>query len=554
MNDVKILTFNLNAKNNVICDQIYNDQNDLIASQGSFLKREACYNPLFFNDIKQKIIKHQPHLLCFTTEEYQENHYFHTNFLFNELEDYEVLAEYDYRDVLMSIYVLSNVVDDYHLVKKDYFNYGNHINTLCQYIDTPYGIFGFIGFLQRDSPNQPQYKEVSTILTTILNFYKTIDTTYFVMMGYYDRFDSPTIIEATQIYVSPYELKLIDYIDDEFKDEVALTVIYEMISVNTKILCFSWNTDKTPLCDRYYGHQKPDMEKHVRKRFWGDDDCYNPLFFQNIKDQILFYAPDLVAITTEGDLETGTFFHSEFLPHYFKNMGYRLLTNKKQNHIGNHETLRLSIYVRNDVTASLSHLNRTFFSYGETAECQVIVPKKWHGKVYNAEYISKSLVQFVDTKDGVIAFVAINLLHSYNNLNIADCLNKMLTKLLANPKISFIFLMGDFSYPHVTTDLNQAHQIKIGILDQYEEGTNQYVVPNYQFKQLLVSQRQNFNYEKHRYMFKSWHDRIYHRTNGETTSDIICLYYDNLFGFPMLQDNSQHIGILGVYELQPITI
>ena len=554
MYNAKILTFNLNTKNHVLCDQIYDTTNTLVAEAGAFITRAACYNPLFFNDIKQQIDLHQPQLLCITTEEYQQYNYFHNNFLFNTLEDYTELAFYNNHDVYMSIYVLSNYEDDYHLLKQDDYVYGNAIGTLCQYVDTPYGVMAFIGLLQKETPKKLVNKDISTLLNNILNFYKTIDTSFYVFTGYIDKHDY-NIITAGSVHVSQFHMNEIDYINTLFQNEVVEAVIYQMSIANSKILCFSWNTDKTPLCDQNY-HSDKDMSVHTRERFWRDDECYNPLFFNQIKNKILEHSPDIVAITTEGDLETGTFFHYEFLPSAMSFLKYYLFTGKKATGVSNKQAIRLSIYVRNDVDVALSHLNYSFFSNHEESQCKVPIPRKYHNKRVDITYTSKSIVQFIETREGVIAFVAINLLHDYNIVNLDECLNKMLTQLLKSKKISYIFLMGDFSYPFISEDENidQAYQTKLGPLQHYDEGMGVTIVPNYQFKPIEISQRNVFNYEDDRYVSKTWHDRIYHQTNGGTTHNIECLYYDNVFGFPMLNKNSHHIGIMGVYELTPVTI
>src|SRR5579862_8451752 len=95
-----------------------------------------------------------------------------------------------------------------------------------------------------------------------------------------------------------------------------------------KVLCFSWNTDDTPLCEGYLPNRdsgKIDSElvkKHydiLGKRI----PCYNPLFFEEIRGDIFFNKPDIVVITTENETEKGTYFHAEFLPRKMATEGYK---------------------------------------------------------------------------------------------------------------------------------------------------------------------------------------------------------------------------------------
>lgn len=74
---------------------------------------------------------------------------------------------------------------------------------------------------------------------------------------------------------------------------------------------------------------------------------------------------------------------------------------------------------------------------------------------------------------------------------------------------------------------------------------------NYKLKSINIINPPQFEYEDH-----FWHDRILYKTNDVTSHDIECLYYDNVYGFPMLQQgtNSHHLGVMGVYELVPVNI
>lgn len=567
MNTPKILNFNINVKDYVLCDQYYEDNtNELIpTSSGYLLKREACYNPLFFNNIKEQIDAYNPMLVCITTQEYQNDHYFHKLFLPEYMDNYDLLSFHHKNNVYMSIYVLSTHYEDYYSIKKDDYVHGNNVYTIAQYIESPFGVIVFIGLFKQNQQVEFTEAFLNDLLDELLRIYATKSISFYVFSGFIDKYNiNGNVLEADHVLPSQYKITEVGFLDVLFKNVVGQMVIYELKKNNTTILCFSWNTDKTPLCDQYYENDK-DMNKHVKNGFFRDDECYNPLFFNDIKDQIVTSNPDIVAITTEGDVERGTFFHAEFLRRSMKGdqLNYNLLTNKKVNDIGYKQTLRMSIYIRYDVQADLVHPNRSFIFNNEDARCniqfhnqrqvlnQIDNKMAYTTKKISSDHISKSFVQFVEYNNEVIAFVALELLHEYNENNLNECLNKMLNKLVSSKQISYIFVMGDFSYVNNIGDLYANQQYKLSALKDFTEGQGYYVEPNYQLQQIEISQRPQFVYQLDKYDHISWHDRIYHRTNDLTSHHIDCLYYDNVFGFPMIQKGtrSQHLGIMGVYEL-----
>jgi hypothetical protein len=120
----------------------------------------------------------------------------------------------------------------------------------------------------------------------------------------------------------------------------------------------------------------------------------------------------------------------------------------------------------------------------------------------------------------------------------------MTNQILKSNKINYIFIMGDFAS------------------EKEEYNTSSYKVDdsmaNYKIQTINEAYRRDYvsNTLKLIYEREEWHDRILYNTTGLTSYDIICTYYDNVFGFPMLNKNtaSQHLGIMGVYELDKVQI
>src|SRR5688572_3559435 len=96
------------------------------------------------------------------------------------------------------------------------------------------------------------------------------------------------------------------------------------------IMCFNWNTDKVPLCDKYYYKDNYEIRSLVKPSDNNSrNDCYNPLFVKSIFDKIKTYEPMIVTFVTEGDLQTKTYLHSDFLPDNMLDLGYFLLIRDK---------------------------------------------------------------------------------------------------------------------------------------------------------------------------------------------------------------------------------
>lgn len=541
----KILAFNMNIENVILCDQYYDNKTQHeIPSSGFLFKRHKCYNPLFFDDIIRQINYVQPILVIITTEEYQDG-YFHSDFLPNNMYqlNYEELSTYKYNSINMSIYVRLDVSNECNIVGYDKYTYGN-VDSLVIYCETPYGTIACVGMIKPDTPRILDTQAVNNLINSIINQYINVENvTNVIIMGYIDNYlkelnynyINVINVGANQFTIKAEESTLIEY--GKFN---GLITSYEITRKSPKILCFSWNTDKTPLCDEY--HKSKTVEKRVR--FFQESPCFSPSFFTQIYDKIKLESPDIVVINTEGDLEKGTFFHHEFLKTHMNH--YYLLDNDKITGIANNEALRISIYVRNDMkNVKLINLNFSLFFNNNIATCKI------------GSKVSKSIVRFVNTDYGIFAFMGLQFPHSYTQIQRNDCFKTMTQKLLSNNKISYVFIMGDFSAGShdeislldnsLINDYTQAKLLNYNELN---------IVPNYKLKYIGESERANYKITLDKFKVYGWHDRIFYKTVGLTTYNINCIYYDNVFGFPMLNvyTNSQHLGVMGLYELDTVVI
>lgn len=561
----KILTFNLNVGNVILCDKYYqNMTNQLIPEEGVLFKRKACYNPLFIDDLERIITENQPEVVVITTEE-NVGGYFHSDFLpdFMPTIYYEELSSYQYKSVNMSIYIRIDQVSYYQVVDSDK-GVENNIDLLVQYLKTPLGYLAFIGLNKINSPAKITYEGMQKTTNSILNRYVNYSNAFAsIIMGYIDRYDDNYMYYGKNAEPSKYTLTEImnEEIQKSFgnNDYNGRVNIFTFETTTPKILCFSWNTDKTPLCDEYHG-----MNKGKRTRFFQDTSCYSPEFFKqiydtkNINSKVQEEQPEIVVINTEGDVENGTFFHYEFLKTHMHK--YTLLDNEKITGIGDKEALRMSIYVRNDVAEQMNiiNLNKGLFRNNNVSSCSAKINKQVGNKApFVFENKSKALVKFVETKYGIIAFMGLQFPHDFDSERKNECLSKFTDDLLNNKQISYIFIMGDFATNSPDNDINDTTLTIPKILSNYKEGMINTLRPNYKLAKIGVSQRQNYiiddaeNYQD----VIGWHDRIFHKTVGDMiTNELKCIYYDNVFGYPMLDDstNSQHLGIMGVYELKQI--
>ena len=148
--------------------------------------------------------------------------------------------------------------------------------------------------------------------------------------------------------------------------------------MNQRILCFTWNANKASLCERYYTDTNGQYSGElIRKSFFkiiNGGDCYNPMFFEAIKDRIITHSPDIVTIVTEHESVSETYFHSDFLPHNMKPLGYILLIRDKEAEdslIIQSYALRMSIYIKDNDMLTKAYYADTLIT---SEKCESIVP------------------------------------------------------------------------------------------------------------------------------------------------------------------------------------
>src|SRR4029079_198460 len=190
-----------------------------------------------------------------------------------------------------------------------------------------------------------------------------------------------------------------------------------------RVLCFSLNTYQTALCEKYYRDPEannlvgPNLIKKSFFKFTKRNDCYNPLFFdQYVVSNIEQFTPDVLAFTTVNELDTGTYFHSDFLPEYMQAFNYKAIDREK--YTLNNKAIRLSIYVdKND--------NTTVAVEPDTNKLQC-----------NDSF---ALALYLQTNLGLIAFVSID----FTSGIVENCYQNIKDKLLDINGVNAVFLMGD---------------------------------------------------------------------------------------------------------------
>ncbi len=304
------------------------------------------------------------------------------------------------------------------------------------------------------------------------------------------------------------------------------------------ILCFSWNTDRIPLCDKYY-------EKAYNKI----NHCYNPLFFQYIHNRIKEYNPMILVFVTEGDLESGTWFHSNFLPYIMDYLDYRLLVKDKFSDW--ESTIRMSIYVKSDdETTYIIDLKRKLLLNDNTYNCSSTP----------GVGLPKLLTLYISTLYGNFAFIGVQIHHAYANKN--TCIKSIDNKFIKNEEIDYVFLLGDFANNYLIEEeqfndfllIDKAR--KSGIPPTYLEGDALplELYPNYNLNLYKGSKEYSYSANDHNtinngHYIISWHDRIFYKNNNKRKENLLsCILYETIKGFPMLKiEQSRHLGVLGVF-------
>lgn len=183
-----------------------------------------------------------------------------------------------------------------------------------------------------------------------------------------------------------------------------------------KVLSVSLNTFQTVLCEKYYKNDSGLIGNDIIKKgfqFTKRNDCYNPTFFAQVEHYIARTEPQMVVIATEGDLETGTYFHSDFLPDTMKQYGYHLF--RREKYEGGMETIRISVYIDDRNKNNISYIGK------KTLQCKT----------------SRALGVYVTINKVILAFIA----GAFNTEE--DCYDQIKPQLLDNQSlIDVIIMMG----------------------------------------------------------------------------------------------------------------
>jgi len=233
------------------------------------------------------------------------------------------------------------------------------------------------------------------------------------------------------------------------------------------ILCFCWNDSQIPLCESYLDNKTQNLITRSRGIFSKTTPCYNPLFFDQIEKEIVDYSVpiEIIVFSTEGELESGTWFHSDFLPSKMNNLSngskYKLLTRDKYagQPFGNVNTMmRMSIFVReSDKTTQVVELSK-----GNTLDCK---KNNKYNKIhysYNSpdpyEFVEsytdnvKVFALYVKSSMGNIAFITVQYVEDTPSEAKSICFKTLEDKFIVNKNLSCVFIMGDFAnnYSDVT--------------------------------------------------------------------------------------------------------
>jgi len=323
---------------------------------------------------------------------------------------------------------------------------------------------------------------------------------------------------------------------------------------NRLILCFSWNTEQTPLCEAYLNNKTTNLISAARGTFNKTTPCYNPLFFDDIQKTIIDATPDIVVYFTEGDLEDGTWFHSDFLPTAMTNMkdsgighiNYKLLIRDKyfgqpKNNINT--VMRMSVFVSDNDDKTLSlELSKGMLFNDNKLTCS------------NETENVKAMALYLETVVGIIAFIGLQYAEDTSNDNRVCLTQQLEDKFVDGKGLNHVFIMGDFANnvgDTVGKSLQDYKNIRKNTLPpQYKECniSSEYrnAEPTYNNRDEIVTYLNANN--------AGFHDRILHKTIGTNTNPIQCHYYEKIKGVPRSRLSptgftGDHFGILGLYEL-----
>jgi hypothetical protein len=335
--------------------------------------------------------------------------------------------------------------------------------------------------------------------------------------------------------------------------------------MNNKILCFNWNTTRIPLCENYLDNKIENLINRPRGIFTKTTPCYNPLFFDEIEKEIIRFLPSLqiLVFLTEGDLENGTWFHSDFLPDRLANLNiqstpgnqntfkFRLLTRDKYSGQPNNKVdtvIRMSIYVPfNNKDIRAVELNKGYLFNDNNLHCN------YYSDIdYNLEYNedARALVLYVQSSMGKIAFVGIQYLENTPDPG-RVCIKQLENKFINNKGLNHVFILGDFSNnPGIPHDKSYEF-IKISdqFYDEYREESRPTGYVDYRDSDKNSEIDYLPSYVDDAKGTIGYHDRILNKSITPPTNQIKCIEYKLIKGSPINNTIPHHFGILGIYEV-----
>ena len=345
----------------------------------------------------------------------------------------------------------------------------------------------------------------------------------------------------------------------------------------SRVLCFCWNSDRTPLCESYLENRAKIEITRPGGLFSKSGSCYNPLFFDQIQIQIEKFNPILAVFLTENDPVTGSHFHSNFLPDKMKSLNYKLLERDKYVDSDETNSLRMSIFVKlGAMSVTGVELSKGLIFNDNKFEC-------------SRTYLGapKGLALYVSTLFGKFAFIGVQVPRGYNDRTICEA--ALTAKFVTGKNLDTIFIMGDFANEFIVEkkDITYETMDKIRmqtIIPGYTEDLvglpkNQqspeeipntppqlanlkFLVPTYSpaYENKFVDNDNGaintyndllqYPYDK---IEIGYHDRIFHKTLQGYP--VIPVDYMTIVGSPMLHNNpndpertSNHLGVLGIYS------
>jgi hypothetical protein len=347
----------------------------------------------------------------------------------------------------------------------------------------------------------------------------------------------------------------------------------------SRVLCFCWNSDRTPLCESYLENKSKSEISRPGGFFSKSGSCYNPLFFDQIQVQIEQFNPILAVFLTENDPVTGSHFHSNFLPDKMKSLSYKLLERDKYVDSDETNSLRMSIFVKlGAISVTGVELSKGLIFNDNKFEC-------------NRTYLGapKALVLYVSTLFGKFAFIGVQVPRGYNDRTI--CTTALENKFIKDKNLDTIFIMGDFANEYIIKKEDITYAVvdklrKQSIIPGYREdlvdtpvtqestgeppntppqlANSKFLVPTYSpaYENKFVdgdnggintyNDLLHYPYDK---IELGYHDRIFHKTIQGYP--VIPIDYMAIAGSPMLhadsnnpERTSNHLGVLGIYSFQ----